>query len=79
MTSKNGAKSLFYDHVKPLDEAAKDIIAKKSTFMIGFEFAKMLRGERNENMRWQMDVTIHALKEAVKDDNEESGVEDESD
>ena len=78
-TSKNGTKSLFYDHVKPLDEAARDIIAKKSAFMIGFEFAKMLREERNENMEWQMDVTVHALKEEVKDDNEESGVEDESD
>ena len=79
VTSKNGTKSLFYDHVKPLDEAAKDIIAKKSAFMIGIELAKMLRGEINENMEWQMDVTIHALKEEVKDDNEESGVEDESD
>ena len=79
VTSKNGTKSLFYDNVKPLDQAATDIIAKKSAFMIGSEFAKMLRAERNENMEWQMDVTIHALKEEVKDDNEESGVEDESD
>ena len=79
VTSKSGTKSLFYDHVKPLDEGAKDIIARKSAFMIGSEFAKMLRAERNENMEWQMDVTIHALKEEVKDDNEESGVEDESD
>ena len=79
VTSKTGTKSLFYDHVKPLDEGAKDIIARKSAFMIGSEFAKMLRAERNENMEWQMDVTIHALKEEVKDDNEESGVEDESD
>ena len=79
VTSKNGTKSLFYDNVKPLDQAATDIIAKKSAFMIGSEFAKMLRVERNENMEWQMDVTIHALKEEVKDDNEESGVEDESD
>jgi hypothetical protein len=79
VTSKSGTKSFFYDHVKPLDEGAKDIIARKSAFMIGSEFAKMLRAERNENMEWQMDVTIHALKEEVKDDNEESGVEDESD
>ena len=73
VTGRNGIKSTFYDHVKPLDEAAKDIIANKSVFMIGFEFAKMLR---NENQKWVMQATIHALKEEVKDKDEESGVED---
>ena len=74
VTGQNGIKSTFHDHVKPLDEAAKDILAKKSVFTIGLEFAKILR---NENLKWSMDVTIHALKEEVKD--KESGVEDESD
>ena len=73
VTGKTGIKSTFHDHVKPLDEAAKDIIANKSVFMIGFEFAKMLR---NENQKWVMQATIHALKEEVKDKDEESGVED---
>jgi len=76
VTGQNGIKSTFHDHVKPLEEAAKDILSKQSVFMIGFEFAKMLR---NENLKWSMDVTIHALKEEVKDKVEESGVEDESD
>ena len=76
VTGKNGIKSTFHDQVKPLDEAAKDIIANKSVFMIGFEFAKMLR---NENQKWVMQATIHALKEEVKDKDEESGVKDESD
>jgi len=76
VTGQNGIKSTFHDHVKPLDEAAKDILAKKSVFTIGLEFAKILR---NENLKWSMDVTIHALKEEVKDKDEESGVEDESD
>ena len=72
VTGKNGIKSTFHDQVKPLDEAAKDIIANKSVFMIGFEFAKMLR---NENQKWVMQATIHALKEEVKVKDEESGVE----
>ena len=45
--------------------------------MIGFEFVKNLRID--ENLKWPMEVTIHALKEEVKDKNEESGVEDDSD
>jgi len=76
VTGKNESKFTFYGHVKPLDEAAKDIIAEKSVFMIGFEFVKTLR---DENLNWPMEVTIHALKEEVKDKDEESGVEDDSD
>ena len=76
VTGKNESKFTFYGHVKPLDEAAKDIIAEKSVFMIGYEFVKNLR---DENLKWPMEVTIHALKEEVKDKDEESGVEDESD
>ena len=44
--------------------------------MIGTEIAKNLRDEYEE---WEMEVTIHALKEEAKDKGEESGVEDESD
>ena len=76
VTGKNGTKFTFYGHVKPLDEAAKDIIAEKSVFMIGFEFVKSLR---DKNWDWSMEVTIHALKEEVKDKDEESGVEDGTD
>ena len=76
VTGKNESKFTFYGHVKPLDEAAKDIIAEKSVFMIGYEFVKNLR---DKNSKWPMEVTIHALKEEVKDKDEESGVEDESD
>ena len=44
--------------------------------MIGTEIAK---NSIDENGGWQMEVTIHALKEEAKDKEEESGVEDESD
>ena len=44
--------------------------------MIGTEAIKKIR---NENQKLAVEVTIRDLKEEAKDDNEESGVEDESD
>ena len=76
VNGKNGNKFTYYDYVKPLDEGSADIIAKQSLFMIGTEIAK---NSRDENLEWQMEVTIHALKEEAKDKDEESGVEDGSD
>ena len=76
VTGKNGYKSTIHENVRPLDDAAKDIIAEKAVFTIGLEFVKKLRGDNKE---WPIEVTIHALKEEVKDKDEESGVEDESD
>ena len=76
VNGKNGNKYTYYGDVKPLDEGPLDIIAKQSVFMIGTEIAK---NSRDENLEWQMEVTIHALKEEAKDKDDESGVEDESD
>jgi hypothetical protein len=76
VNGKDGNKYSYYGYVKPLDEGPLDIIAKQSLFMIGTEIAK---NSRDENLEWQMEVTIHALKEEAKDKDEESGVEDESD
>jgi hypothetical protein len=45
-------------------------------FIIGGEFIKKLL---EENQEWPIEITIHALKEEVKDKDEESGVEDETD
>ena len=53
-----------------------DVINKQSLFMIGPEIAK---NSRDENLEFQMEVTIHALKEEAKDKDEESGVEGEAD
>ena len=76
VNGKDGNKYTYYGHVKPLDEGPLDIIAKQSVFMIGTEIAK---NSRDENLEWQMEVTIHALKQEAKDKDEESGVEDGSD
>ena len=75
---KNGNKFTYSDNVKPLDEKPDDImcIGEPSALMIGIEVAKKIR---NEDLRWPIEVTIHALKEEAKDEDIESGVEDESD
>ena len=76
VNGKKGNKFTYYDYVKPLDMGPADVINKQSLFMIGPEIAK---NSRDENLEFQMEVTIHALKEEAKDKDEESGVEDESD
>ena len=73
---KNGNKYSYYDQVKPLDWPAADIISFPFALMIGIEVAKKIR---NEDQKWKIEVTIHALKEEAKDEDIESGVEDESD
>ena len=73
---KNGNKFTYSDNVKPLDEKSDDIIGEPSALMIGIEFARKIR---NKNQKWKIEVTIHALKEEAKDEDIESGVEDESD
>ena len=70
---KKGNKFTYSDHVKPLDVKPADIFGEPSALMIGIEVAKKIR---NENLRWPMEVTIHALKEEAKDEDMESGVED---
>ena len=57
-----------------MDEAAEDIIAKQFAFVIGTEVIKEIR---NEDSIVSIEVTIHDLKEEAKDEDVESGVEDE--
>ena len=57
-----------------MDEAADDIIAKQFAFVIGTEVIKEIRSKDN---KVSMGVTIHDLKEEAKDEDVESGVEDE--
>ena len=56
-----------------MDEAADDIIAKQFAFVIGTEVIKEIRRDNKVSM----EVTIHDLKEEAKDEDVESGVEDE--
>ena len=56
-----------------MDEAADDIIAKQFAFVIGTEVIK----EISKDNKVSMGVTIHDLKEEAKDEDVESGVEDE--
>ena len=78
ITWANGSKfsSNFSNNAKVLDEDHEEIIEKQPVFMIGTETIKKIR---NENKSFTIEVTIHDLKEEAKDDNEESGVEDDSD
>ena len=57
-----------------MDEAADDIIAKQFAFVIGTEVVKEIR---NKDNILKIEVTIHDLKEEAKDEDVESGVEDE--
>ena len=77
VTGKDGNKFItFNGYAKPLDEGKDEIIENQLVFMIGTEAIKKLR---NENQKLAVEVSIRDLKEEAKDDNEESGVEDESD
>ena len=78
ITGANGCKfnSNFSGCAKALDEGYEDIIEKQPVFMIGTETIKKIR---NRNQNFTIEVTIHDLKEEAKDDDEESGVEDDSD
>ena len=74
ITGKNGNKfSIFNDYAKPLDEEHEQIIENQLVFMIGIEAIKTI----SENNVLKIEVTIRDLKEEAKDDDEESGVEDE--
>ena len=76
VNGENGNKfSTFNDYAKPLDEGNEEIIENQIVFMIGIEAIKKIR---NENQKLLVEVTIRDLKEEAKDDDEESGVEDES-
>ena len=76
VTGKNGNKfSIFHAYPKPLDEGHEQIIENQPVFMIGTEVIKTI----SEKNVLKIEVTIHDLKEEAKDDDEESGVEDESD
>ena len=77
ITGANGNKFItFHDYAKPLDEGSDEIFEKQSVFLIGTETIKEIR---NENQKLPIEITIHDLKAEAKDDNEESGVEDDSD
>ena len=73
IAGENGDKFSYNSYVKPLDEAADDIIAKQFAFVIGTEVIKEIRRDNKVSM----EVTIHDLKEEAKDEDVESGVEDE--
>ena len=73
---KNGNTFItFNDYAKPLDEGKDEIIENQLVFMIGTEAIMKIR---NENEKLPVEITIRDLKEEAKDDEEESGVEDES-
>ena len=74
IAGENGGKFSYNNYVKPLDESADDIIAKQFAFVIGKEVIKEIRKKEN---KVSLDVTIHDLKEEAKDEDVESGVEDE--
>ena len=74
ITGKNEAKFTFRDKVKALDEAADDIIDKQYVFVIGTEIIKEIV---TVDGKLAIEVTIHDLKEEAKDEDVESGVEDE--
>ena len=61
--------------VKTLDESADDVITKQFVFVIGTEVIKELRNKEN---KLSIEVTIHDLKGETKNEDVESGVEDES-
>ena len=73
ITGERGAKFSYYNNVKPLDESADDIIAKQFAFVIG---TQVIREIRNEDNKLPIEVIIHSLKEEAKDEDIESGVED---
>ena len=77
ITTKIGDKFTYYGHVKPLDEASDKIIAEESGFAIR---PKVIEKALDEENWFQIEVTIHALKEDAKDTDMESGLStDESD
>lgn len=78
INGENGNKfrSSFSDNARSLDEGLEEIIEKHPLFMIEIETIKKIR---NENQKLPVEITIHDLKAEAKDDNEESGVEDDSD
>ena len=76
VTGKNGNKfNTFNDYAKPLDKGSDEILENQLVFMIG---TKAIKEIRNENEKLPVEVIIQDLKEEAKDDDEESGVEDES-
>ena len=73
IAGENGGKFSYNNYVKPLDEAADDIIAEQFAFVIGTEVIRKLR---NKDNKLPIEVTIHSLKEEAKDEDIESGVGD---
>ena len=61
--------------VKTLDESADDVITKQFVFVVGTEVIKELR---NKESKLSIEVAIHDLKGETKNEDVESGVEDES-
>ena len=74
ITGENN-KFTFDGYSKPLDEDPSEIIENQLVFMIGTKAIKKIRTEKK---MFEIEVTIHDLKAEARDDNEESGVEDES-
>jgi hypothetical protein len=74
ITGENN-KFTFDGYSKPLDEDPSEIIENQLVFMIGTKAIKKIRTEKK---MFEIEVTIHDLKAEVRDDNEDSGVKDES-
>ena len=73
--SENSWKHVSIIDVKTLDESADDVITKQFVFVIGTEVIKELR---NKESKLSIEVAIHDLKGETKNEDVESGVEDES-
>ena len=66
-------KITFSGKVRSLDETRKDIIAEQKCFIVGKQTCKNLMDE-NEEIYYK--IELRNLKEEAKDENEESGIDD---
>ena len=66
-------KITFSGKVRSLDETRKDIIAEQKCFIVGKQACKNLMDE-NEEIHYR--IELRNLKEEAKDENEESGIDD---
>ena len=66
-------KITFSGKVRSLDETRKDIITEQKCFIVGKQTCKNLMDE-NEEIEYR--IELRNLKEEAKDENEESGIDD---
>ena len=79
MRGNNEKKITYYDYVEPLDEKPDDVKAEGLVFFIQKKTVGKFRIEENEKMKWPFEVTIHSLKEEAKNEDFNSGFDDETD